>query len=161
MRPIWLCALALCLLPVAVSANVASIFVDKSEKKMQLLDAQGKVLKEYRIKMGAQPKGHKTQQGDEKTPEGDYVISGRNRHSSYHRSLRISYPNAKDVAQARKRGVSPGGDIMIHGLPNGVPDALAGRFSDDWTDGCIAVTNAQIMEIWESVPDGTPIRITY
>ncbi len=146
-------------MPALSAEKAALIHVDKSEKRMELRNAKGAILRSYRIKMGANPQGHKRQQGDERTPEGRYVISGRNAASSYHRSLRISYPNADDITQARRRGVAPGGDIMIHGLPNRFNDTMARLFPDDWTDGCIAVTNAEIEEIWAMVPNGTPIHI--
>lgn len=127
------------------------IHVDKSERRMQLLRA-GKVLRSYRIRLGDAPVGHKRQQGDEKTPEGDYRISGRNPNSRFHLSLRISYPDATDRKQARTRGVNPGGDIFIHG--GSIALSL-----HDWTDGCIAVTDREIEDIWRLVPTGVPIRI--
>lgn len=128
-----------------------AIRVFKSTRRMELLRG-GKVLRSYRIALGDAPVGHKRQQGDERTPEGDYRITYRNPQSRFHLSLRVSYPNRADREQARKRGVDPGGDIMIHGsTPPG--------YTGDWTDGCIAVTNAQIEEIWRLVPVGTPIRI--
>lgn len=136
---------------VPVSQRADRIHVDKSERRMQLLRG-GKVLRTYRILLGDAPVGHKHQQGDEKTPEGDYRISGRNPNSRFHLSLRISYPNDADRKQARKRGVDPGGDIMIHG-GNSV------LYPFDWTDGCIAVSNKEIEEIWSLVPTGIPIRI--
>ncbi len=128
------------------------IRVDKSERRMELL-RDGKVIKAYRILLGDAPIGHKRQQGDERTPEGRYSISFRNDKSRFHLSLRISYPNAADRAQAQARGVDPGGDIMIHGkTPPG--------YSRDWTDGCIALTDQQIEEVWRLVPVGTPIVIS-
>lgn len=137
------------LAPAAQQAD--AIRVSKSERRMQLL-RDGKVLRTYRIALGDAPVGHKRQQGDERTPEGDYTISFRNAKSRFHLSLRVSYPNAADRAQAAARGVDPGGDIMIHGnTPPG--------YTGDWTDGCIAVTDAEIEEIWRLVPVGTPIRI--
>ena len=137
------------LAPAAQQAD--AIRVSKSERRMQLL-RDGKVLRTYRIALGDAPVGHKRQQGDERTPEGDYTISFRNTKSRFHLSLRVSYPNAADRAQAAARGVDPGGDIMIHGnTPPG--------YTGDWTDGCIAVTDAEIEEIWRLVPVGTPIRI--
>ena len=133
------------------SEQADAIRVFKSTRKMELM-RDGKVLRGYRIALGDAPIGHKRQQGDERTPEGDYRIAYRNAHSRFHLSLRVSYPNQVDREQARKRGVDPGGDIMIHGsTPPG--------YTRDWTDGCIAVTNAQIEEIWRLVPIGTPIRI--
>ena len=128
-----------------------AILVDKSARRLQLLRS-GVVIRTYRVRLGDAPLGHKRQQGDERTPEGDYRISGRNPNSRFHLSLRVSYPDPADRAQARRRGVDPGGDIMIHGA---TPPGRAG----DWTDGCIAVTNAEMEEIWRRVPVGTPIHI--
>lgn len=140
--------------------EVTKIIVYKAARKMELLNDSSNIIRTYSIALGANPEGHKTEEGDEKTPEGNYEISGRNPYSSYHLSLRISYPNAQDIAQATKRGVSPGGDIMIHGLPNHVGWwGFLYRFSDRWTNGCIAVTNKEIQEIWNLVADGTPIEI--
>ena len=137
------------LAPKAEQADAIRVF--KSTRRMELLRG-GKVLRSYRIALGDAPVGHKRQQGDERTPEGDYRITYRNPQSRFHLSLRVSYPNQTDRERARKRGVDPGGDIMIHGsTPPG--------YTRDWTDGCIAVTNAQIEEIWRLVPVGTPIRI--
>lgn len=136
---------------VPASQRADRIHVDKSERRMELLRG-GKVLRTYRILLGDTPVGHKRQQGDEKTPEGNYRISGRNPNSRFHLSLRISYPNDADRKQARERGVDPGGDIMIHG-GNSV------LYPYDWTDGCIAVSNKEIEEIWSLVPTGIPIRI--
>lgn len=143
----------------ADSQKAAKIIVHKAARKLDLLDNDSRLLKSYVISLGGNPIGHKTQSGDEKTPEGSYIISGRNPTSSYHLSLRISYPNEQDAAQAAKRGVSPGGDIMIHGIRGGLGwvGTLHRRFN--WTQGCIAVTNAEIEEIWSLVPDGTPIEI--
>ncbi len=140
--------------------EVTKIIVYKAARKMELLNDNSSVVRAYRIALGANPQGHKTEEGDEKTPEGTYEISGRNPNSNFHLSLRISYPNAQDIAQAAKRGVSPGGDIMIHGLPNEVGWwGFFYRFNDRWTNGCIAVTNKEIEEIWGIVGDGTPIEI--
>ena len=137
------------LAPKAEQADAIRVF--KSTRRMELL-RDGKVLHSYRIALGDAPIGRKRQQGDERTPEGDYRITYRNAQSRFHLSLRVSYPNQADREQAGKRGVDPGGDIMIHGsTPPG--------YTRDWTDGCIAVTNAQIEEIWRLVPVGTPIRI--
>jgi len=133
------------------------IVVEKAARRMHLQRA-GATLKTYRISLGRNPIGHKRQEGDSRTPEGRYVVDTRNPQSRFHLSLRVSYPNAEDRRRAAARGVSPGGDIFIHGLPNGV--ATAGLFAGrDWTDGCIAVTNAEIREIWAMVKDGTPIEI--
>ena len=133
------------------SEQADRIRVDKSERRMELL-RDGRVLKRYTIRLGDEPVGHKRQQGDERTPEGEYRISGRNPNSRFHLSLRISYPDAADRKQARTRGVDPGGDIFIHG-----GNSVLTPF--DWTDGCIAVTDAQIEEVWRLVPTGISIRI--
>lgn len=134
------------------------ILVEKGERRMTLF-AKGKVLKTYNIALGGDPVGPKERQGDNKTPEGMYRIDSRNRDSQYHLSLHISYPNEKDKKRARQLGVSPGGDIMIHGLKNGF--SWAGEFHTgvDWTKGCIAVTDEEIEEIDKLVPNGTPVEI--
>ncbi|MGX5730166.1 L,D-transpeptidase family protein [Pseudoxanthomonas beigongshangi] len=137
------------LLPAAQRADAIRVY--KAQRRMELL-RDGRVISTYRIALGDAPLGHKRQQGDEKTPEGDYHISYRNPRSRFHLSLRISYPDEADRRQARAHGVDPGGDIMIHG-------ATPPGFRGDWTDGCIAVTNAEMDEIWRRVPVGTPIRI--
>lgn len=132
------------------------VLVDKSDRRLDLL-RQGAVIRSYRIALGGNPLGPKRQEGDQRTPEGDYVIDYRNPASRYHLSLHISYPSAADRAASKKLGVPPGGDIFIHGLPNAWPTGSAPKL--DWTLGCIAVDNAEIEEIWSLVPDGTPIRI--
>ncbi len=138
--------------PLAPAAErVDEIRVDKSERRMTLL-RDGRIVKSYRVLLGDAPVGHKRQQGDERTPEGRYRITFRNDKSRFHLSLRVSYPNEADRRQARVRGVDPGGDIMIHG---GTPPG----YSRDWTDGCIALSDAQIEEVWRLVPVGTPIEI--
>ena len=135
-----------------------SVLVDKSERKLWLI-SQGRKYREYDISLGDNPLGHKEQEGDERTPEGRYIIDYRNPDSRYHLSLHIDYPRQQDLDNARRKGVSPGGNIFIHGLPNGIrfsADTFRGR---DWTDGCIAVNNREIEEIWRLVKDGTPIDI--
>ena len=128
------------------------IVVNKGRREMLLLRGQS-VLRTYRVALGRTPSGHKQQEGDGRTPEGRYVIDRRNPKSRYHLSLRISYPNAEDVERARAAGVEPGGDIMIHGLKDGE------RRDGDWTQGCIAVTNEEMDEIWSLVSEGTEIVI--
>ncbi|MEJ6404963.1 L,D-transpeptidase family protein [Yoonia sp. 2307UL14-13] len=142
----------------AADERADAIHVDKDKRILTLL-RDGEVIRTYPISMGANPVGHKTQEGDERTPTGAYEIDWRNANSIAHLSLHISYPNADDVAQAQARGVSPGGNIMIHGLPNGWGWLGPWQTRWDWTDGCIAVTNAEMREIWALVPDGTPITI--
>lgn len=144
------------LLPVDAQAD--AVLVSKAERKMQLLQ-NGRVLKTYRIALGQNPVGHKTQEGDERTPEGFYKLDFRNPRSIAHRALHISYPNAADKAQALARGVSPGGAVMIHGLPNKFRWIGPMHRLMDWTDGCIGVTNAEMDEIWRAVPVGTLIEI--
>lgn len=139
--------------------KVEKILVKKSERKMYLLGSQSKIIKEYSIALGDSPEGHKSQEGDEKTPEGIYTIDYRNPKSSYHLSLHISYPNNADKQQAKKRGVSPGGDIFIHGSPNGFGLFEAAYSNLNWTDGCIAVSNKEIEELWHLVENGTKIEI--
>ncbi len=134
------------------------VLVDKSERRMSLLRGDD-VIKTYSISLGANANGHKQQEGDERTPEGHYVLDWRNPRSSFHRAIHISYPNAQDRRDARRRGVAPGGNVLIHGLPNGFDWAAGFLGLVDWTDGCIAVNNAEMDEIWRSVPDGTPIEI--
>lgn len=144
-------------LPVVASgAKADRIFVDKSDRLMILYEGNKEIARYTGIKLGDSPIGHKRFEGDEKTPEGNYTINGRNPKSSYHLSLRVSYPNAADQAYAKSNGKSPGGDIFIHGQPNMSP---IGRLSHDWTDGCIAVSNAEIAQIWKLVPDGAKIDI--
>lgn len=137
-------------------AQVDYLIVDKSERLM-VAYAAGQPVKAWRgLQFGDQPEGHKRFEGDERTPEGRYVIAGRNAGSAYHLSLKVSYPNAQDRAYAAQHGRSPGGDIFIHGQPNALP---FGRLPGDWTDGCIALSNAEIEELWRIVPDGTVIEI--
>lgn len=140
------------------NARVDKVLVLKKERTLELLD-HGKVLKKYKVALGGAPVGPKTRQGDHKTPEGTYVVDRRNAHSQYYRALHISYPNADDRAQARKSGLPPGGDIMIHGLPNGMRWIGDAHRKRDWTDGCIAVTDKEIDEIWQLVPNGTTVEI--
>ena len=152
-----LCALALAQTP-SQPQHADRVVVLKKQRTLQLL-SQGKVIRTYRIALGGNPVGPKTRQGDHKTPEGVYVLDSRNAHSQFHRSIHISYPNARDRAAARQKGVSPGGDVFLHGLPNGYGWVGAGHRAKDWTDGCIAVTNEEIEELWAAVSDGTPIEI--
>lgn len=138
--------------------SVDRILIEKSTRRLMLI-SQGEVLKFYKIALGGNPVGPKERQGDNKTPEGTYVIDARNRDSRFHLSLRISYPNERDKKRAKELGVSPGGDIMIHGIKNGfswVGDAHSGV---DWTKGCIAVTDQEIEEIDKLAPNGTIVEI--
>lgn len=134
------------------------IIVLKSARILRLYH-QGRVIMEYRVALGGEPVGPKEKHGDHKTPEGAYIISAKNAHSQFHLALHISYPNTQDRERARRLGVSPGGDIMIHGLPPAAAALGALHRQMDWTDGCIAVTNQEIEEIWRLVPVGTKVEI--
>jgi len=138
--------------------TVDRVIVNKAKRELLLMHA-GNMVRSYRVALGRNPVGPKTKQGDGKTPEGIYSISGRNAASAFHRALRVSYPNSADRAQAKRLGVAPGGDIMIHGLPNGQGHIGKAHLQSDWTEGCIAVTNAEIEEIWGLVRDGTRVEI--
>ena len=135
-----------------------SVLVDKSDRKMWLIH-NDKPYREYNISLGGDPHNHKQQEGDQRTPEGTYTLNYRNPKSRYHLSIHIDYPNAADKAAAQAKGVSPGGDIFVHGLPNGMGWAEKFYTGNDWTDGCIAVNNTEIEEIWKLVKNGTPITI--
>jgi murein L,D-transpeptidase YafK len=137
-------------------APVDRIIIDKTRRTLTL-ERSGRPDVTYRnIALGDAPKGHKQFEGDERTPEGDYAIDGRNAGSRYYRSLRISYPNAADRARAVRAGRSPGGDIFIHGQPNG---AMLARIPRDWTDGCVALSNTEMDVLWRRVRIGTKVRI--
>ena len=143
----------------AVASIVDAVLVEKSERKLYLYSGD-RVVRAYDVSLGESPVGHKTTEGDEKTPEGTYEINWRNPNSRFHLSIQISYPNEDDLEQARERGVSPGGLIFIHGLPNGRRSLEKRLRGQDWTDGCIAVnSNREMEEIWKLVPVGTPITI--
>ncbi|HMK59966.1 MAG TPA: L,D-transpeptidase family protein [Dissulfurispiraceae bacterium] len=134
------------------------ILVEKKDRRLTLF-SRGKVLKAYKIALGGNPRGPKEKQGDNKTPEGIYFIDARNNDSNYHMSLHISYPNDRDRQRARELGVSPGGDIMIHGIKNGLSWVGDLQSTTDWTRGCIAVTDDEIEEIVKLVPNGTVVEI--
>jgi murein L,D-transpeptidase YafK len=133
--------------------RVNRVVVHKGRREMLLLSGES-VVRSYRVALGWDPIGHKMREGDGRTPEGRYTIDRRNPKSRYHLSLHISYPNVEDCDRSRALGVEPGGDIMIHGLKTGVAHP-----ESDWTQGCIAVTDAEMDEIWELVADGTPVEI--
>ena len=155
--------LCLLLLSVATTGQASIVQADKvvvvKGEQLLLLLRKGEILKSYRVALGRRPLGPKVRQGDGRTPEGTYFLDFRNDHSKYHRSIHISYPNELDIANARRHGVSPGSDIMIHGLPRGFEDLADVHTTRNWTKGCIAVSNAEIDEIWRLVPNGTPIEI--
>ena len=134
------------------------VVVKKAAHALELFRGAG-LLRSYQVSLGREPREQKQRNGDGRTPEGDYALDYRKANSSFHRALHISYPTPKDAAAARARGDNPGGLIMVHGIRNGL--GFLGRIHTliDWTDGCVAVTNREIEEIWRVVPDGTPIRI--
>ena len=135
-----------------------SLLVVKSERKLYLLK-EGEVLRSFDIALGLIPNGAKTREGDFKTPEGAYLLGARNPSSDYFLSIQISYPDAQDVARARAAEVSPGGLIMIHGQPN-EPRYSESRYQTwDWTDGCIAVSNSDMVDIWLMTDEAMPIEI--
>jgi murein L,D-transpeptidase YafK len=134
------------------------VLVEKRARRLTLWFA-GYVVREYRVALGREPLGDKERIGDGRTPEGVYAIDGRNGASEFHRSLHVSYPSAADVRQAHEAGAAPGGEIMLHGLPAGAEWVGAEHTRFDWTEGCIAVTNEEIDELWELVANGTPIEI--
>jgi murein L,D-transpeptidase YafK len=143
-------------LPRSEAQQVDYLLVDKT-RRILVAYAGGQPVKVYRgLQLGGAPKGHKQFQGDSRTPEGLYTIETRNPASRFYLSLRISYPNTADRAFAAQYGRSPGGDIFLHGQPHGHRGA---RVAGDWTDGCIALSNEEIAELWVIVPDGTPIEI--
>ncbi|MDD2310151.1 MAG: L,D-transpeptidase family protein [Desulfuromonadaceae bacterium] len=138
--------------------SVDKILIEKKQRRLMLV-SKGEVLKTYKIALGGNPHGPKERQGDNKTPEGTYSIDSRNENSRYHLSLHVSYPNERDKKRAKERGVSPGGDIMIHGIKNGFSWVGDYHTEVDWTKGCIAVTDEEIEEISNLAPNGTIVEI--
>ncbi len=134
------------------------VVVIKSQRVMMLM-RQGQLLKSYRVSLGRGGLEPKMREGDHRTPEGNYTLDYRNPRSRFHLALHVSYPNDVDIAKARRLGAAPGGSIMVHGIANGL--GWLGRVHRlmDWTDGCIAVTNSEMEEIYRAVPTGTPIEI--
>lgn len=156
------CLLILIALTGPVSAGEPMVMADrvlvkKSERKLYLL-RDGEIIRGYDIDLGGNPLGHKWREGDWRTPEGEYLLDYKLFESAYFLAIHISYPNAADRQRAKERGYFPGGKIMIHGLPTGrkEPERLIGT---DWTNGCIAVNNEAMLEIWELVNENTPITI--
>lgn len=135
-----------------------NVIIRKSERRLYLM-RRGQVLRTYPVALGLAPKGHKEQEGDFRTPEGRYRLIRRNPRSDYFLSIEVSYPSVADVEHAAQLGVNPGGAIMIHGLPNTPRKPLDYYRTNDWTDGCIAVSNSDMVEIWMMTPLNTPIEI--
>ena len=147
--------------PVIFSRDLPSIdrvVVSKTQRRLALYAGDDEIAS-YRVALGSDPTGHKTFRGDSRTPEGQYTLNYRNAQSDFYKSIHISYPNEEDLAAATEADVPAGGNVMIHGLPNGREWAGPLYNLHDWTDGCIAVTNRELEEIWRAVPDGTPIEI--
>lgn len=134
------------------------VVVQKGARSMQLLQ-NGRVLKNYRVQLGQNPVGHKQHQGDQRTPEGVYTIDFRRTESRFGLALRVSYPSAADRQYSSAHGLDPGGEIYIHGQPHGGVNPARLASGPDWTDGCVAVSNAEMREIYAMVRDGTPIDI--
>jgi len=135
-----------------------SIVVVKSRRSLTLYQG-GFAIRTYGVALGKQPQGDKLRKGDNRTPEGVFRIDARNADSRFHRALHISYPDVEHMRRSTALGVAPGGDVMIHGLPKGYEKLGPSHREFDWTEGCVAVTNDEIEEIWRAVPDGTPIQI--
>jgi len=156
---------ALVVLPGAMQPAIASdfpvadkILVEKAKRRLHLL-SNGVAFRTFKIALGLAPDGDKEQEGDQKTPEGYYMLDGRNPDSDYFLSIHISYPSITDRVEAKKKGVQPGGQIMIHGQPN-VPNFSAAYYArEDWTNGCIAVSNSDMIDIWLMTPESVPIEI--
>jgi hypothetical protein len=139
-------------------AEAERLVVHKSQRRLELI-RNGAVVAEYAIRLGLNPAGHKLREGDFRTPEGHYYLSRRNPRSEFFLSIGVSYPNDADRRRARGNGKKPGGSIMIHGLPN-VPRKPADYYAhNDWTDGCIAVSNSDMVDIWLRTKVGLPIEI--
>ena len=160
MTPAALAALALLLAAPPLSPEVTAerLVIDKSERTLTVI-WQGAAIKSYRVALGGEPSGAKLARGDERTPEGVYTVAKRLPDSGFHRALVLSYPNAEDRARAKAAGVNPGSDIAIHGLKPDFDWLGSAHVVFDWTDGCIAVTNAEMEELWRAVPQGTPVEI--
>ncbi len=142
--------------PQPIVGQIDHILIEKSARRMQLFQ-NGQPVRSYRIALGFAPDGDKTRQGDGRTPEGRFRINRRNAASAYHLSLGLDYPRAEDRARAAAGGYDPGGDIFIHGQPNALGDGY--KVKGDWTAGCIALTNAEMREVWAVTSTGTTVEI--
>jgi murein L,D-transpeptidase YafK len=152
----WIYASARC--TASPPPQVDALRVDKSERRLSAYQG-GKLVRTFRVALGRGGLLPKERQGDGRVPEGRYLITTRNPNSAYHLSLRIGYPTPEQIAAATRLGISPGGDIMIHGLPNGRGTIGSRHTLADWTEGCIAVTDPEMEWLYRAVPDGTPIEI--
>ena len=134
------------------------VIVDKSDRKLQLIK-NGEAFRTFDIALGIRPSGDKQFEGDFRTPEGAYLLDIRNPHSEFFLSIHVSYPSGQDISEARSRGLDPGGAIMIHGQPNAPTRSETYYRTQDWTNGCIAVSNSDMIDIWLMTGDNTPIEI--
>jgi murein L,D-transpeptidase YafK len=159
MKVFILVCLNLILLPAYADDGMADqVIINKSEQRLYLMSGEN-ILRTYGIALGLAPRGHKVQEGDFRTPEGDYFLTRRVIDSDFFMSIEVSYPNQSDVAHANQLGVSPGGAIMIHGQPD-EPKKPARYYQNyNWTDGCIAVSNAAMVDIWQLTTVNTPVSI--
>jgi murein L,D-transpeptidase YafK len=158
MRPLLLSLIFLVSQAAWAEPAITLVRVIKNDHTLQLLSGE-KLIREFHVVFGKNPKGHKMQEGDEKTPEGRYTLDYKKADSTFHRAIHISYPNAQDIAAAKARGIKPGGQIMIHGQKNGLAwlSFVSQRFN--WTNGCIALSNEDMDIMWSLVREGTPIEI--
>ena len=144
--------------PLPSGTRVDLLVVDKSAHRLRAY-AQGRLVRTYRVSLGHQPLGRKARLGDHRTPEGRYIIDSHNPNSAFHLSMHVSYPSQADDARAWAAGYPPGGDVMIHGMRNGSGWIGRAHLLSDWTDGCIALTDSEMDQLYRAVPDGTPIVI--
>lgn len=160
--PLLLLVLGMAAVPGPVIANTLEmadrVVVRKAERRLFLMRGE-RVLRSFDVALGLSPKGHKEREGDFRTPEGNYRLAGRNANSDYFLAIQVSYPGPEDLRRAAADGVAPGGLIMIHGQPNRPTKPLEYYQTRDWTNGCIAVSNADMVDIWLMTPDNTPIQI--
>lgn len=150
------------MLPTTIQAGdfpiADKVLIEKAARKLHLL-ANGKAFRTFEIALGIRPVGDKKKEGDFKTPEGEYLLGGRNQNSDFFLSIHVSYPNQADRSEAKQQGVEPGGAIMIHGQPNEPTRSEAYYRTQDWTNGCIAVSNSDMIDIWLMTGENTPIEI--
>ncbi len=160
--PVLLAMLGMIAIPGPATANTLEmadrVVVRKAERRLFLMRGE-RVLRSFDVALGLSPKGHKEREGDFRTPEGNYRLAGRNANSDYFLAIQVSYPGPEDLRRAAADGVAPGGLIMIHGQPNRPTKPLEYYQTRDWTNGCIAVSNADMVDIWLMTPDNTPIQI--
>jgi murein L,D-transpeptidase YafK len=155
---LFICAALVCSAGTQAAERADLVRVVKSKSRLYL-EKDGEVFASFRATFGAQPKGHKQQEGDEKTPEGRYFLTYKNSNSAFYRSIAVSYPNDEDREKARKLGVDPGGDIMVHGQANGWEWIAPVSQFVNWTDGCIGLSNKDMDIVWGAVEPGIPIVI--